>query len=604
MNTTQTTLPHWDVSTVYSKLDAPEFEVAFTHLVQAIYDMETLFNTEHIQLLDTPPILDTSLISRFETVITRVNTISTEAHTLYAYISAFVTTDSRNATAQALNSRLQMELVRLNKLEVRLTAWLGSLDIEPLITTSQVARGHAYALRKAQIESQHLMSPAEETLVAELDLVSGKAWAKLYNNFSSQITQTVEIDNEAKVLPMTALRNLAFDPDAKIREHAYRAELAAWEANALPIAAALNSIKGQMNLLSARRGWESPLAVALHENHIDAQTLDTMLAAAREHFPNFRRYLKAKARLLNTECLAWYDLFAPVGKSEKSWSYTETQNFIIKEFGNFSHKLRALAERAFNEDWIDAEPRDGKRGGAFCMWLRGDESRILSNYQPSYDGMSTLAHELGHAYHNLARSGCTYIQRQTPMTLAETASNFCEILVRDAALKAAPPQEQIAILEAFLQGACQVVVDITSRFLFETEVFEKRKTRELAVEELNTLMLESQRATYGEGLDSQKLHPYMWAVKPHYYGSTFYNFPYMFGLLFSLGLYTHYRQKPEAFIRNYDDLLSATGVEDATTLAMRFGINLHAPDFWHNSLTLIDEDIARFEVLVNSSLPL
>ena len=213
--------------------------------------------------------------------------------------------------------------------------------------------------------------------------------------------------------------------------------------------------------------------------------------------------------------------------------------------------------------------------------------------------MSCLAHELGHGYHNLNLAQRTMLQRDTPMTLAETASIFCETIVREAALRKADKQEQIMILEASLQGSCQVVVDITSRFLFEQRVFEARKQRELSIDELNTLMLEAQRETYGDGLDESRLHPYMWAMKPHYYSTevSFYNYPYMFGLLFGLGLYAQYQQDPEQFKQGYDDLLSSTGLADAATLAAQFGIDIRAADFWRASLDIVRGDIDRFEEL-------
>jgi oligoendopeptidase F len=190
------------------------------------------------------------------------------------------------------------------------------------------------------------------------------------------------------------------------------------------------------------------------------------------------------------------------------------------------------------------------------------------------------------------------LQRQTPMTLAETASIFCQTLVNQAALRQAEAQEQILILEGALQNACQVVVDIASRFLFEQRVFEKRQQRELSIDEFNDLMLQAQGETYGDGLDPAVLHPYMWAVKPHYYSSTFYNYPYMFGLLFGLGLYARYQDDPQGFKASYDDLLSSTGLGNAAELAARFGIDTRAPDFWRSSLDVIRADIARFESLV------
>jgi pepF/M3 family oligoendopeptidase len=373
----------------------------------------------------------------------------------------------------------------------------------------------------------------------------------------------------------------------------------------VPLAAALNSIKGQTLTLAKRRGWASPLDEALFQMRIDRETLDVMMSAAREAFPDFRRYLRAKAQALGLHHLAWYDLLAPVGSNERTWSFEETQTFILEQFGAYSAKMRDFAARAFRERWIDAEPRAGKVGGGFCVWLRGDESRILVNYSPSYTGMSTLAHELGHGYHNLNLAGCTSLQRETPMTLAETASIFCETLVKHAALQRATQAEHLEILEASLQNSCQLVVDITSRFLFEQRVFDQRASRELSGEELCELILEAQRETYGDSLDSAFLHPYMWAIKQHYFSADrpFYNFPYLFGLLFGLGCYARYQDDPETFRRSYDDLLASTGRADAATLAERFGTDLHAPAFWQSSLAVMRQEIDRFQALVEGWNP-
>jgi oligoendopeptidase F len=596
---TEMKLPHWNLTTIFPSLETAPFQESLAALEREITKLEAVFDAGEIMLRATPPALDATTVERFETALTQLNEVSTHFNLLRVYLLGFISTDSRNTTAQQRLSELQQQQMRLQKLQTRFTAWIGSLDVDGLLARSELAREHSFALRKARVSAEHLMSPTEEALATELNVTGGQAWAKLYNNVSSQITAEIELDGESQTLPMSALRNLAHDVRREVRQRAYEVELATWEQHAMPIAAALNSIKGQTNTLLERRGWESPLAVALHNNNIDRATLETMLTTAESYFPTFERYLQAKARLLGVERLAWCDLFAPVGESQRTWDFETARAFILENFRAFSDRLGDMAERAFRDRWIDAEPRDGKRGGAFCAWVRADESRILANFQPAYSGMGTLAHELGHAYHNLARANRTYIQRQTPMTLAETASNFCEIMMRDAALSSAPPAEELAIIEASLQDACQVVVDITSRYLFEKAVFERRRARELAVEELNAIMLESQRAAYGAGLDGDQLHPYMWAAKPHYYGSIFYNFPYMFGLLFSLGLYARYQETPEAFLAEYDDLLSATGMADAATLAARYDIDLHDPAFWRSSLDLIVADVDRFVALVD-----
>ena len=594
---TAATLPHWNLSQIFPALDSPEFAAAFAHALAEIGALEQLFEERGIDRRDGPQISGTT-IDTFETVIGRLNELLEQTGTISSYIYSFISTDSRNTAAQAQMSALQKELVRLSKLSTRLTAWLGSLDADALIARSDVARDHAFVLRKAQVRAAHLMEPVLEDLSAELGLTGSTAWGRLYSTFTSQLLVPFEQDGVTSDLPMSAIRNLAFDANRSVRQHAYEAELATWKRSQVPIAAALNSIKGEVGLLARRRGWDDPLEIGLFDNNIDRATLDAMMSAAREAFPDFRRYLRAKAKALGIEKLAFYDMFAPVGSSASAWSYDEAKTFITHNFGGFSPRLRELAEQAFAEDWIDVPPREGKVGGAFCMKVRGGESRILTNYKPSFGGVSTLAHELGHAYHNLNLGQRTPLQRSTPMTLAETASIFCETIVVNAALEQANVAEQIGILEASLQDSTQVVVDITSRFIFENEVLRRRQERELSADEFCQIMRDAQLETYGDGLDSEALHPYMWAAKPHYYGSLFYNYPYMFGLLFGLGLYARYQADPEGFKTVYDDLLAATGLGDAATLADGFGIDIRSTDFWRSSLDVIRAQIDRFEGLV------
>jgi oligoendopeptidase F len=239
------------------------------------------------------------------------------------------------------------------------------------------------------------------------------------------------------------------------------------------------------------------------------------------------------------------------------------------------------------------------------MGLQGDRSLVMLNFDGSFDAVQTLAHELGHAYHNVNLADRTPMQRALPMALAETASIFCETVVVANGLAQATDSERLAILDTDLQGACQVVVDIHSRFLFERGVFERRVARTLSIGELNELMLDAQRAAYGEGLDPDALHPYMWAVKPHYYSTSYYNWPYTFGLLFGIGLYACYQRDPSGFRGGYDDLLASTGLGSAAELAQRFGIDVRTMQFWQDSLDVlrgrIDEYVRLVEETVTSA---
>jgi pepF/M3 family oligoendopeptidase len=325
-----------------------------------------------------------------------------------------------------------------------------------------------------------------------------------------------------------------------------------------------------------------------------------MLGAMQASFPMFRKYFQHKASLIGKEKLAWWDLYAPVGKVDKTYTFEEARDFILDQFENFSPELSTFALRAFEYNWIDAEMREGKRGGGFCMEVQGvKESRILVNFDGSQDQLSTIAHELGHAFHNECafQSNKTVLQQLTPMTLAETASTFCETIVTEAVLAlASNPQEELAVLEAQLNGASQVIVDIYSRFLFEKEVFEQREHAELSADDFCEIMERAQQATYGSGLDERYLQKYMWTWKPHYYSValSFYNFPYAFGLLFGTGLYAIYRQRGPEFVSAYKNLLASTGEASAADLAARFGIDIRTGKFWEDSLAIIGERVDRY----------
>ncbi len=594
-------LPRWHLDFPFPGLNSPEFEEALARIRRDVESLQAFFD-EHGIRKPEKPIPTTETVARvFEEALRRLDQLGEDFQVLSSYVHAHVSTNSRDSLAQARMSEIQALTVPLMVISTRFTAWLGSLDHERLMELSPRAREHRLLLEEARVEAQHQMSVAEEQLAAEFSLVAGSAWGRFYGTYTSQITVPVKIKGEEKTLPMSVLRTLSRRPDPEVRRAAYEAELRAWEQHAMPLAAALNGVKGEVLILTRHRNWPSPLDEALFQNRIQRQTLDAMLTAAREYFPVFRDYLRAKARALGHERLPWYDLFAPLGRASRTWTFEEAQQFILEQFGTYSEKLRRFGERAFAESWIDAEPREGKRDGGFCMRYYKDQSRILVNFDPSFNSVRTLAHELGHAYHNLQLSQHPPTKRETPMTLSETASTFTENLVTQAYLHlVTDPQEKLYLLEASLQHANQIVVDITSRFLFEQAVFERRSQRELTVPELRDLMLQAQEETYGDALHPEFRHPYAWASKPHYYSSrrSFYNFPYMFGELFGLGLVAEYERDPQGFRERYDDLLASTGLYTAEELTARFGFDIQSPDFWRRSLETLARRVWEFQRLL------
>ena len=603
---TNETLPHWDLSNVYPGLESEEFENATREVKAKLEELDQYLAANQIARGGPAPAEPAALAEIIAGYLDRMNAILRLGATLRAYVASFVTTDSYNNTARKLMSELEPLLVQIQRQEVQFHGWIGTVAeqaelFQAALALEGPAKEHEFFVTEAAEQSRYLMSEAEEGLAAELSLSGIRAWGKLQGVVTSQLKVPFEREGKVEELPMTVLQNLRTDADEDVRRRAHEAEVAAWESVREPLAACMNGVKGSVVTLNRRRGRADALHEPIDQARIDRDTLEAMLGAMHDSFPMFRRYFRAKARLLGKETLAWWDLYAPVGKSEKRYTYAEARDFILANFGTFSDRLVSFTQRAFDQNWIDAEPRSGKRGGAFCMGVPAvDESRILCNFDGSLGQVSTLAHELGHAYHNECQVGKAILQSSTPMTLAETASIFNETIIVDALLaETADADEELSILEEFLGGAAQVIVDIYSRYLFEKEAFERRAGAELSADDFCEIMVRAQKETYGDGLDQDTLHPYMWAWKPHYYRSdlSFYNFPYAFGLLFGLGLYAVYQERGADFVPEYDELLRSTGEGTAADLAARFGLDIRQRAFWEDSLEVIGQRIERYEEL-------
>jgi pepF/M3 family oligoendopeptidase len=601
MNTPADPLPRWDLSNIYSGLDQQDYRDAMAHYEKQIAELEQFFEERGVRRTSEPP-AEEQFIATLADALNRTNELAMLGDTLGAFINGIQTTNSYDAAAQREISKIEILGTRRQQLDVRLKGFVGSLGdrLPVLIEHNDTLVRHAFLLKLMAHQSKYLMSEEMEALSAELTLDAAIAFGRLQGNVTSQLKVPFERDGKTEQLPITVIRNLCFDADGAVRERAYRAEIKGWESIRTSVAASLNSVKGTSLTLAKRRGRQSVLEIALEDNRIDRPTLDALLGAIREAFPMFRRYLKAKAARLGKKQLPWWDLFAPMGSSETKFSWSAARKFITDKFTTFSHEMGEFAATAFDRRWIDAEPRDGKRGGAYCMAIPGrEESRILANFDGSFEQVSTLAHELGHGYHNHCQRGLEMLRRGSPSTLAETASIFCETLIAEAAIAGAPPAEQLMILEAQLVGATQVCLDISSRFLFESAVFQRRPASELSPDEFCQLMLDAQRQTYADGVDESTYHPYMWLWKPHYYSHewNFYNFPYAFGHLFGLGLYAVYQKEGQSFVPRYNELLRDTGQDWAAPLAKRFGIDITQLDFWRDSLRVIEKQVERYEAL-------
>ena len=518
---------------------------------------------------------------------------------LYDFAVLTLSVDTKNKQALKSSEILQTKFAATAEHKAKLKRWIGGVpDIENLLQSSPLLSEHKFHLMELVEQSKYLLSNAEEAVIAKMRNTGSNAWSKLKDLVTSTLKIDIELDGEKKQLPLSIIRNMAYEKDRELRKKAYEAELAAYKKIEDTVAACLNGIKGEVITVCEMRGYESPLEETLINSRMDKETLDAMLTAMKESLPAFRKYYKRKGELMDcSNGLPFYDLFAPVGNADMPFPYEEGKKFVVDNFRTFSDSLANFAQKAIDNNWIDVMPREGKVGGAFCENIHAiGESRIMLNYGGSFTDVVTMAHELGHGYHGECLMKESILNSDYPMPIAETASTFCETIIKKAAIKNASKDEAFFILETEISDCGQVIVDIYSRFLFESEVFERRKEGSLTAEELNDIMLRAQKEAYGDGLDPEYLHPYMWIPKPHYYyaSANFYNFPYAFGLLFAKGLYAEYLKRGKDFVKDYDKLLSVTGKNKIADVTKLMGIDVRNVDFWRSSLKTIEEDIEKF----------
>ena len=554
-------LPKWDLESIYPSVTSPLFEDDINSIYQKAEELKSKSADKNSSIL--------SILSLYDEMADIVENVGS-----YVYTSFSVNTTDRDVLAamgkaeKAQTVASDASTVMVHYLSQR-TDEFSSPELEP----------YALFLKEVKTEAEHMMSLEEEALANEMLQVSASAWSRL------QESVTASIHDGDKTL--TQLRGLAMDSDRSVRKDAYEREVKILADNKTAIAAALNGVKGTALLLEKRRGWKDPLDRSCNTARISRKALSALIEALEESLPIFRDYLKTKAKLLGLERLEWYDMFAPVGDASMSFTFEEAKALIIDAYSSFSPEVGAFIKNALDSHWVDPESHEGKIGGAYDIFFpKKKESRVMMNWEGTYDSVSTLAHELGHAYHDSVVKNYPASQRSYPMTLAETASIFGETVIFQEVLKKADKDQQLSLIEAYVQGACQVCVDILSRFYFERSAFEARKDGEVTADDFSAMMLKAQEDTYGDGLGVK--HQYMWAVKGHYYneGFSFYNYPYAFGQLFALGLFASKDSVPD-FPKHYKEVLSMTGRFEAKEVAAAAGCDIEDKEFWKKGISVI-----------------
>ena len=571
----------WSLKEIYPSFESEEFQRDF----ERFSNFREVFNG--LTLEDN--------LESIKAAIAALEEFSVLSSRLGNYINLTLTANTTDETANKYRTLFGNAYAALNSAYTKVYKFIGSVETD--ITADENLKDYEFYFAEAKQQYKHLLSDELEDVIAKFSISGGDGWEQLFE----AMTSGVEGEFKGEKVTLSEIRNMAYDADAAVRKEAYETELKMYDTIKEPIAFALNNIKQQVLTETSLRGFESPLVQTLEASRMSRKTLDALLEAIREYLPQFRAYLKHKAALLGHENgLPFYDLFAPIGESSRRFTIEESKEFLLENFKGFSEDLAQMTKEAYENNYIDFLPRKGKVGGAFCSNLPFiKQSRILTNFSGSLSDVVTIAHELGHAYHGLHIENHRVLNQEYSMPVAETASTFNENIVMNTVIKQASDAEKVALLESQLQDTTQIIVDIYSRYLFEASVFENREKSFMFSKDLEQLMLDAQKEAYGDGLDPDAMHPYMWACKPHYYSSglSFYNFPYAFGGLFSKGLYAIYQEQPEGFVEKYQELLRATTVTSAEDTAKVLGVDVTDSAFWKKALAQVADNIEQFIAL-------
>lgn len=582
VNLQKNTIPHWNMQQIWKSFSDSEYKKSIENLQQLIKQI-----SYHVK----NPIKDFNQFLKM--YLSMDNELGSLSESLYTYSYSIYATDTTNTDSlnnMALLEELQVSIADY-QLVFRQILKENQTKLSSFFHSFPEYKKYEFILEEEISYFNHQMERKEESIANDLQRFGGDAWSKLHEQIISNM-----VDKETGKT-FNQLRNDAYSPDRNIRKESYYKEIALLEQNQIAISSALNNIKGATISLNKKRNWgdgfEGAINRSLFSSRLSRKSLDALISAIEDSIPMWQEYLFEKAKALNlkdekgnSEKCSFYDIFAPLitesSDKEKDWTYQEAKEFIINKFSEFSSHMGDFVKTAFEENWVDAEIRKGKVGGAFCIDFPLQKvSRVLTNFSGTTSDILTLAHELGHAYHHFCIKDLDYKLCSYPMTLAETASIFSETMVTNSMLKTANLSEKINLLEMHLSDSCQTLLDILSRFYFEKSVFEERENKELVAEDFCRLMNDAQNKTYGNSLTETK-HPYLWAVKTHYYSPSldFYNFPYAFGQLFALGLYSQYKESPKEFPSQYQELLKNTGSMTCEEVCKLAGFDITKKDFW------------------------
>ena len=587
---------NWELDSLYPHPESDDFRTTIDQLKSELSRLAD--SSEELPIVDA----DAATVARWSEFLNRYAAAHAEFSAVNSFVGCHAAADAANKTFQRYEGELSALSPLRSQISTNIEFAFQAADDDTFAAFIAAAPGlqeNAYFLKLCRCNANLRLPKEQELLAAELDVDGLHAWGRVYDRVSGELR--IPIQERGEIVERSP-GQVQFDmPERAIRENNFHAADKAWSSISESCAEAINHIAGS-RLSKYRRLGIDHLAAPLNQNHMTRETLDTMWSTVTQRKSCIADYLKKKAELLGVERLSWFYQQAPLpgkgGVADSALSYSAACDLTIKAFSEFSPELGDFARMAISEKWIEVEDRPGKRQGGFCTDLpTRKQSRIFITFTRSNDSMSTLAHELGNAYHTWMLRDEPVFNRDYPMNLAETASTFAESVLGESRLAAASTdREKLEILDGMLGDSVAFLMNIHARFIFEDNFHKERGTGEVSAARLSELMKSAQQEAYCNALAEDGWNPNFWISKLHFYITDwpFYNFPYTFGYLLSLGTYSLAKDATD-FPDQFRNFLIATGCQDTeAAVESSFGYDLHQPDFWNRSLDIVEQRVEQF----------
>jgi pepF/M3 family oligoendopeptidase len=595
--------PRWDIDSIFPGGSKSPQYAAFRQ--EIVKDIEKLEKT----LARLPRKLNESSRPKWAKWILDLQAAYEKLHLASSFAGCLTSQDVNDEEAIRIDAELDEQGSRWGMMKATLESFsvkASNKEWQKLLDKKGI-KEISFHLKEMRDKAKMKMPEELEKMAIELGVNGYHAWNRLYDKMAGDLRVTVEENGQKKEISLGQNAPRMANPDRAVRRDAFEKMVDAWKTRDNLAAMALNSQGGFRLSIYKRRGWDDPLFEPLLNTRMKRETIEAMWSAIVKGRPRLKGYIDAKMKYLGIDTFRWYDQEAPLGKSDRKIPFDEAGDFIVEHIRSFSDEMGDFTRMALEKRWIEAEDRPGKGAGGWCSRIPiKKESRIFMTYTGTFSGLSTLAHELGHAYHGWVLKDNPPLAAIYPMNLAETASIFNELRVTDAALASSNNlDEKLMLTDQKLANGLVFMSNIHARFLFDSRFYEERKKGFVGKERLNEIMREAQKEAFFGILEEQEgLHPLFWASKLHFFitGAPFYNFPYTFGYLFANGVYDRAIKEGKAFAQNYRNLLADTGRMTTEEVAQKhLGVDLTKEDFWRDAVARVCADVGPFVKLVSQA---